>query len=294
VGFEAMNKQHQFILCTYPPDYKWAIHCLRSLEKFCTGFLPTVVCVAEEDLASAAQMIERAGVDNVILSPRSTRRGQGFMSAQIAYCKSDLYCTGDVLYFIGSDCLAFKPFGPETYCDENGLPVILYAPREVCEEHIKQVMPWLHGVERVLGIKPEAEYMRRLPTVLPREAFAPMRALVESRFGTTFEEYIYAADLAQSGQGVSRDTSEANIVAAYAWEHCRDKARWVNAGSEEVMGPDGKGWPYAICQMWSWGGLDRPTDSCAEIPGLGMIHGMRPREVIAKLLYDGLESAVIE
>lgn len=280
-------KKHQAIICSYCKDFPWLPHCLRSLRLFAKDFLPPVVCVDQQDEAAAWAIIQDSYPEAKIVVT-GTRPRQGFMRAQIAMMSADLHCPeADVIYFIGSDCLAWAPFSAKIYCDEQEKPVVFYSHYDQMNLAHPGVLPWREGVRRVLGIWPEHEYMRRLPSVFPREVFPAMRAFVERRHGMRFDDYIYSADANQLAKSLPRDTSEANILGAYAYYRMHNSCHWVDIGASGINGSPVDNWPSYLAQFWSHGGLDRPAETCVDIPGFGSTAGRTPREVIAHVLYNG-------
>lgn len=274
----------QIIICSYPKDFPWLRYCLRSLNRFAEGFLPTIVCVDVNDAWEVAQLIAQEKSRAQIKITRG-RPGQGFMRAQIAMMMADVLCTGDNLFFLGSDCIAFADFRPEPYLDARGHPAVLYSSYEVMEGVHPGTIPWRKGVERVLGFSPDNEYMRRLPSVFPREIFAPMRRHVESwHKPLTFDNYIYQADAAQTLLGQERDTSEANILGAFANYYAHSTCHWVDIAAAGMNGSAVNGWPSSILQLWSHGGLDRPTEACVILPDGTPTVGKTPKEICEYIL----------
>lgn len=269
------KKKHQAIICSYQKDFQWLEHCLLSLRRFATGYISPVICVDEADLEGARDIVARQ-YPECSIAVKNGRPGQGFMRAQIAMMQADLYCPhADSIHFIGSDCLAIKPFDASIYADEEGKPVVLYTDyRYLPSNH-----PWKPGTTRVLGFEPKYEFMRRLPSVFPASVFSPMRKHVENIHGMSFEDYIYEGDKAR------RDTSEANIVGAYAFQYMPETCRWVNTATEDLSV-----WKTGIGQNWSHGGLDRKSDTCYDYTIDGVTknsHGRTPREIINDILYSG-------
>lgn len=271
--------KNQVFITSYAKDFKWLEHCLFSLIKFGVNWLPPVVCVSAADLAAAQTLVDRVVPGQVEVVVKD---GYGFMRAQVAMMEADQYCPeADNIFLVGSDCIAYAELDPSMYCDDHGRPVVLFTPREVVEVHIRQCMPWLIGTERVLGVAPKGEFMRRLPSVFPRSIFAPMREEVELLHGDKFEEYIIKGNVAK------HDTSEANILGCFAYEYMHDTCCWVNTSTDDFSV-----WKTALLQMWSHGGLDLPMDACSTLPDGTSTVGRKPREVIAQILYGGDESRV--
>lgn len=277
--------KHQALICSYPKDWEmapgmdrqWLGHCLTSLKKFAAYELPPVVCVDSQD-ERAAQTILHLTYPEAKVWLYDGRPGQGFMRAQIAMMRADQGCPqADVIHFIGSDCIATGPFSPSIYADEAGKPYLLYTPYSALPP-----LAWKAGTERVLGVANiEYEFMRRLPSVLPTKIFAPMRAHVEKHHGMDFDAYIHA------GNEACRDTSEANILGAYAYYFMRDSCHWLSTIDGEA-GYNPAKHLNAIGQHWSHGGLDRPTDACYNYTIDGVEKnavGQTPRSLIDQIVY---------
>lgn len=265
---------HQAIICSYPKDYEWLIHCLVSLRKFARGYLPPVVCVDVQD-EEMARRIVAGHYPEASVAVKPGRPGQGFMRAQIAMMEADLFCpAADIIHFIGSDCIATRPFDASIYDAPDGRPAVLYTPYA----QLPPSIPWRPGTERILGHPVEFEFMRRLPSVFPRSIFAPMRAHVERVHGKPFNDYIHEGNLAR------RDTSEANVLGAFAYYHLPETCHWVSTASFNPAE-----WPTALGQHWSHGGLDRPSDACYEYDFRGQrrnAFGQTPRSLIDQIVYD--------
>ena len=133
----------------------------------------------------------------------------------------------------------------------------------------------------MLGFAPDYEYMRRLPSVYPAEIFSAMRFHVEQLHGMAFEDYIIEGDKSR------HDTSEANILGAYAHRFAPFSCEWVNVDNVKWAEGNPVGFPSAIGQLWSHGGLDRPSDACFTYETKGekrLATGRLPRHIIADVL----------
>ena len=270
--------KNQILICSYAKDFEWLMFCLESLNKYAKGFLPPVVCVAQEDVTGARITIEQFCPD-AILKVFDGKPGQGFMRAQIAMMRGDELCPdADNIFFLGSDCIATDTFEPGPYLAPDGRPAVLYTLYPTLKDCHADALPWKAGVERVLQIIPPAEYMRRLPSVFPRTIFAPMRAMVSKIHNRPFDEYIYLGDLPY------RDTSEANILGAYAHRFMPETCLWVDIATQGLYGCQVNGWPTVIAQFWSHGGLDRPVDCCFEYRGKSVV-GRTARDIINEILH---------
>lgn len=267
---------HQILIASYSKDFPWLEPNLKSLRRFCNGFLPPVISVDGQDEFEAKKIVARCYPEATVVR-KDGRRGQGFMRAQISMMQGDLLCpVADYVYLVGSDCLAWTELKPEFYF-HKGKPAMLYNSRKYFEDaKAGHPIQWMDSTAEILKFPVNGEFMRRLPIVYPKELFAPCRAHIEAVNGLPFEEYIYRRN-AQGGP-----VSESNLLGAYAWEKMHDLYTWVHAdGTPEY-------WEYRsnhpdICQFWSHGGMNRPAEACTIVNGRS-IAGRTPRDVIREVL----------
>lgn len=269
----------QVFIASYRNDFEWLIHCLGSLKRFSSGFLPPVICVDTADYAGAESVVTRAYPEATIVI-KDGREKQGFMRAQISMMEVDLLCPdADFIFLLGSDTIAAGPFSPDPYF-KDGKPAMLYTTyADLNVPGHSNAMPWQVGTERILGWKPHAEFMRRLPIVYPRGLFKPMRDFISKRHGMEFEDFIYRNDWAHG------NTSESNLLGAYAWKFMPEIFHWVDTSKAGVEDGEVKGFPSPIRQFWSRGGLDRVTEANFNFDGLSS-KGRTPREIMNHILYN--------
>lgn len=266
-------------ISSYAPDFPWLEVCLRTLRHYAKGFMPPIVCVDSEDLEACRVLVSENHPEARVVI-KNARPGQGFMRAQVAMMQADIYSPdADVIFFLGSDCLAVSEFRPEPYCTHDGRPAVLMSPYSDLEVAHPGSLKWRPGTTRVLGIEPRYEFMRRLPSVYPKAVFRAMRMHVERRHGMPFDDYIHLGDLA------NQDTSEANILGAYAYQFMPATCEWVNIGEHGVNNEPTPGWPNAIVQLHSWSGFQKPTDRRSEINGVS-VFGRTPADIIAQVYAD--------
>lgn len=271
--------KNQILIASYRGDFVWLQHCLRSLKLHASGFLPTVVAVAKDDLETARWIIQQTGADAeafVFALPRHlvpSHNGLGMMRAMSAMMHGDLLCPqADNVFLVGSDCLATRDLSPRQYLNGKGQPVVLTNSYEKLREVHADAIPWRDGTAEILGFTPPFEYMRRLPSVFHRSTFAKTREYIEKLHGQSFNEYWYGSFLA--GQ---RGHSEANLLGAYAdrFQQSLYDFRCIDDGAV--------GYDNPLLQMWSHGGLDKLIDVHYLLDGHD-VFGMKPREVIIAVL----------
>lgn len=256
---------HQILIASYPPDYPWLYHCLRSLEKFSEGFLPPVVSVAPADVETCQEVVARAK-SSATVKPWA---GVGFARAQESMLSADLLCESDYYWLLGSDCVAVAPFKVSDYCNPGGKPYLLFHSWRHMEKHSPETLFWRAGVEEALGWASTGEFMRRLPLGYRCDHLPAFRDHIAAQHGCRFTPFI------TDRVNRVRNFSESNVLGEWLWTRHRADYHWVNLDEGSPSGHGFESWPTSpITQCWSWGGFDRPHDSLK----------ITPREIITKAL----------
>lgn len=257
-------------IASYQKDFPWLRACLASLRLHAKGFLPPAVCTDIKDAPGARQVCAQVCPEAIVVI-KDGPHGKGMSRAMISMMSCDLLCKADNYLLIGSDCLILREMAPEIYC-HAGKPLMLW--NTYAELGFPGTNLWQKGTETALGMKVENEYMRRLPLFYPRELFEPFRRHIEAVQKRPFEQYIYT----------SRNISESNLMGAFAHRFMPELYTWMHAVSED---PDyaeySKKDSEMLCQMWSHGGMDRPTDAINKLNGVS-VHGRTPRSLIREIL----------
>jgi hypothetical protein len=248
---------HQPFICSYPFDYEWLEHCLRSFVKFGDELAPPVVCVASE---------HAIGVGNVISQARSKAsvvvkdgwEGKGMMRAMVAMLSADQLCpSADYIWLFGSDCFLTERLHVADFF-QNDRPVMCYTPYEKFRGLYPGGLKWQEGCKRIMGLTPPHEFMRRLPGVYYRKVIERTRAHIVMLHGD-FEPFCFSY--------TGNDFSEANLIGTYAWFHDYDAFSWQQTEFNPTL------------QFWSHGGLDRPCDGDVMYFG-GNARGKTPRQIM--------------
>ncbi len=252
--------KHQILIASYRKDFGWLRQCLRSIEKFGTGFGDTIVAFPGEDTVEVEKLAQQLHRDGVRRVGFKIWDGPGFGRAQDAMMSGDKLCLeADYVWLLGSDCLAVDHFSPATYSGNDGRPFMLYNTWEHMRRWAPETCFWRAGVEKALGWESRGEFMRRLPLAYPVSMLAPMRDFITRRHGVPFNSYVW--------DNVNRvkNFSESNVMGEWAWRHAQDAYNWVLLDNGEV--PGFQKWPTnPIVQHWSHGGIDRPRDQDKRTP----------------------------
>lgn len=267
---------HQPFICSYPKDYPWLEHLLWSLGKFGRQLAPPAVCVAGTDVDGARGVIRAAGSNAVIVAYDAPLPCSGMMRAMIAMMLADsltvdLRCP-EFIWLFGSDCLVTEEINPRDFFDGDR-PVMCYTPYAKFTGLYPDGLKWQAGVERILGLRPEHEFMRRLPGVYPQSIFRPVRAAIADQQFNDQAPIRHMPDrklelfLRFCCERGGDDFSEANLIGAWAWRNAHDAFAWQQTEFNPVL------------QFWSHGGMDRPCDGDVMYRG-GNARGKTPRQII--------------
>ncbi len=220
---------------TYPADYPWLAYCLKSIQKFCTGFRKTWI------ISTAAAGLPIDSFPNLEWKVMNEETEDGYLAQQIHKLYADVILDyeADYILFMDSDTLFTTPVTPATFFTSNK-PTWYMTPYDKIET------PWKPIVEKFMQKPVEYEFMRRHPMVVPRWLFPRLREYCHAKHGRIISEYIKNQPY--------REFSEFNALGAFAYEKYRDKFAWVN--TEEVRMP-----PAVVRQFFSWGGITEEVKS---------------------------------
>jgi len=218
------------VIRSYYRDFGWLRYCLRSIERFCSGFNHVLLVVPK----SSQERIHRTPFDGVELS-FCPDYADDYLGQQVTKLYADTISDADYIVHIDSDCTFRVPVQPaDLFCD--GRPQLMITPNKFF--HINP--PWQGETERALGFQVEYDYMRRHPHIYPRWLYGELRAHIRSVHGRELADYV----LAQPPQGFS----EFNALGGLAHRRFPDEFSWAQWFSSD--------YDEQFCRMhWSWGGL---------------------------------------
>lgn len=209
-------------------DREWLHYCLRSVEKFASGF-SEVILVLPNGMGFVNPLCKRW----LIHEPEGE---DSYLRQQKEKLYADTLTDATHILFLDSDTIFTCPVTPQTYL-KDGRILWMMTPWE------KTNTPWRPIVEKFMGQPVEFEFMRRHPTVVPRWLLAAVREFCLKQHGMPLDQYVMSQP--------HREFSEFNVLGAFAYAFHRDQFYWVN--TEEVP-PDE--WPeLTVKQGFSWDGL---------------------------------------
>lgn len=214
---------------SYDGDAEWLKYCLRSIQRFATGFRRTVVVVPHGHNPPT-------GTSEIVF--KVAEIGEQYIQQQSDKMHADHFTDAEFLTYMDSDCILTRPMCPDDLIVNQRKVRWLYTPYASINSGDGQT--WKKVTEKFLGHPVELEMMRRHPFTVPVWALREMRAWCHKIHGVTLERYMTTQPY--------RECSEFNFLGAYLWFYHHDKVEWQN--TDENMGTT------FVHQHWSVGGLN--------------------------------------
>lgn len=193
-------------LKSYPKDYEWMSYCVRSIDKFCSGFREVII-IAPDDKCPVPNYPHR-----LMVEPEAPGIN-GYLWQGAVKAIAHRYTNAPFILHCDSDCLFTRPVTPETFF-MDGKPFWLYVSYDAIE------VPWKPITEKFIGHPVEFEWMRRLPCIVPRNVHVELERFCLAKHNKTVQDYV----MQQPGS----DWSEFNSLGAIAWDKFHDEITWIN------------------------------------------------------------------
>lgn len=260
----ATNPKVEIFIVTHARDARYMRHCLRSIEKFASGFSGVTVLVPERDRHVFAPLIATTCGAKLRLGDEPP--GKGHLWQCLQKCRADEHCPeADFIFHTDSDCIFREPVSPSDYFHE-GLPVLLYESYASLQRQFPG-FPWRPVVEAALKQPSHFEFMRRPGMVNPRGLYGMTRNAIAKAHGPV-DEYVLSCK-----PDYPQGFCEFNTLGQIAWHHFHNAYHWINVEREP--------WPHQkILQLWSHGGLDEEQTVWID----GKQRRVKPQDLIREVL----------
>lgn len=206
---------------SYYKDFKMLNYCLKSIEKYLTGYNKIIIVIPKKDYQIYQSIVH---TDLPIELHVVEEYGDGYLYQQFIKMTAYKYCDSQFIMYVDSDCIFDKHINIEKLVS-NGQPEILYTHYSKVDEAIC----WKQCTERFMNDVVEFEFMRRLPLIYHRETLETIHNL----------EPNLESVVMNSGR-----FSEFNALGAWAFVHQKDKYSFVNTDNWKPVDPLG-------VQLWS-------------------------------------------
>lgn len=215
---------------SFRTDRFWLEYCLRSLEKFAKGFLEIVVALPVGDEPHFYDYDYRGAKVVWYHDPKCS----GYTAQQVCKMEADLYCQGDTILFLDSDCFITSEIRPEMFFTD-AKPKMLLRHWDSVGENAKN---WKEITKSFVGFTPMFEAMACPGLIYDRSTLALLRQHIEHTHKKTVREYSLV---------VQNDRlSEFNALGAIA--HRFQPYLY----DFRIANPSTDGYPRMIRQQWSY------------------------------------------
>lgn len=214
---------------SYDKDFEWLSYCLRSIQRFATGFRSIVVVTPHGQ-------VPPTGTAEVCYQVAEI--GDQYLQQQSDKLHADHFTDAEFILFMDSDTIFTRPICPDDVIVDNRKPRWLMTPYSSLSGD--DVMVWKTVTEKVIGHWVYFEFMRRHPLVVPRWALREFREWVHKVHGYTLERYIMNQP--------DRHFSEWNAIGAWLWHYHPSRIHWMNTETDPGT--------CFVHQSYSYGGLN--------------------------------------
>jgi len=244
-----VEKKTRLFIVTYAKDFVYLEYCLRSIQKFATGFVGTTILVPTKDVPALRIIINNSGIKNVIVKSGYEWAKKGMLWHLVQKCRADEWCPdADYIAHFDADCVFTSPVTPETFF-KDGKPLLRYEPFATLSLRQPNILNWKAAAERCLPFTVNNEGMRGHPEVYHRTLYAKTRELVEQKTKLPFNDFVKS-----TRNEFPQEFCEFVTLSAVAQELFKDNYFFVDLSKEP--NPDKS--PYPVCQFWSHGEITKP------------------------------------
>lgn len=217
------------VIRSYDKDFEFLKFCLRSIQRFATGFRRTVVIVPHGQHPPT-------GTAEVVFHVAEI--GDGYMQQQSDKMHADHFTDAEFILWMDSDTIFTRPISTDLVIEDCRRPIWLYTPYSSLTGDDCKL--WKPITEKLIGHQVDNELMRRHPLVAPRWALQGFREWVHKIHGVTLERYIMNQP--------AHDFSEFNALGAWLWFYHPNRIAWKN--TDEDMGT------VFVHQSYSYSGVN--------------------------------------
>ena len=174
------------LIVTYAKDIEFLRFCLRSIEKYTTGFAGVTVVVPRAEMGLYDWISPQ-----IRMCYFQEEAGKGMLHHEVQKCRADEWIPGvDFIMHLDADCMFWKPAKPSDYLIRGRALMVRERYDAITGYAVAGRKNWRIGVEAALGFKPEFETMVRHPQVYPRGIYSAVRKAVEAHTGMAFDDYV--------------------------------------------------------------------------------------------------------
>lgn len=225
---------------TYSGDLEWLKYCLRSINKFATGFNEVIICIPQNH----KHLIDSWNLTKERIITCKDYGAKDYLGQQISKLFAWKESDADAILFMDSDCIFIKSVTPESYF-KDGKPIIY----KTDYSKVGDAICWKKVTEKFACFPLQFEYMRQMPLVYWRETLYNV-------CGWQGQWHPILAEQGQFEQRILKQPgnqfSEFNLIGAYAERY--ESQRYIFI--ETDLGTAKRFENNPLIQYWSWGGIE--------------------------------------
>lgn len=241
------------LIITYQKHFQWLAWCLRSIDRFASGFDEVLVVVPNttpaREIASLTQIYN--GRVRLHWSGFDEWPGLGFLHHEYqTICADQLLPGADFVLHMDSDCVFCEPTTPEDYF-VGGKPVLIGAAFDWVVNTFRNpnFYHWQTAVKKALGGESTLEFMRRHPAVHFKAVYVKTRECIQRHTGLEPAQFIM-----QQQNTYPQGFAEFPTLGEVAWRHFHNQYHWIRQETDP--------WPVdKLIQFWGHGSLLEPNNS---------------------------------
>lgn len=237
-------------ICTHGKDFGWLKYCLKSIDKFVSGFRSLTIVVPVQDFHELSQMEKPKNIE-LRLRQEHQWPEKGMLWHEYQIMRADEWCAdADFIAHFDPDCVFTAPVTPDLFI-KNGKPILRYERFDsICGRH-PGIMRWKEAVNVALPFPVDKEFMRGHPEVYHRGLYKPARDMIAAKHRVPIEEYIRGCR--NEFPQTFCEFATLGAVAYYAFHGLYEP---FDCGAQ--TNPDFQEWP--VQQFWSHGPIDQPQN----------------------------------
>lgn len=182
----------EIIIVTFARDFVYLEYCLKSIDKFASGFELVTILIPQNDMPMLMGLFPRWDIKSTIrIKTMDEWPGAGFLHHEYMVMTTDQWRCGKSQFtcHIDSDCIFIEPVTPEYYL-QDGKPILRYEEFDtLCARHPSH-RQWEDCTAQCLPYDFLYETMRTHPEVYHIDTYARARERMREKTGEEVNTYI--------------------------------------------------------------------------------------------------------
>jgi hypothetical protein len=171
--------------------FPWLEYCLKSIDKYATGFSGVTVLIPAYDLDAFMALGLKLPSTNLKIRVGDEWTNKGMLWHMAMVMNADEWCPeADFILHTDSDCVFSEPVTPDDYF-KDGKPILYHERFKSLGAKHPDVLRWQEVVQACVTFPVTQETMRRHPAVHPRKVYKQSRKEIEKKTNKPWDQYIF-------------------------------------------------------------------------------------------------------